>query len=131
MWGPSQLRVSKDPDNHNHLLIDPPAAQVVQRIFDLFEQGEGKVRIAKLLNAEGVPSPSEYKRLSGERYHNGRRLGQTTYWTYATVHRILQNQMYAGDMEQGRALRPHHARQGKAEGAGRLDGGSTHPRGHH
>ena len=25
----------KDPDNHNHLLIDPPAAQVVQRIFDL------------------------------------------------------------------------------------------------
>ena len=49
----------KDPDNHNHLLIDPPAAQVVQRIFDLFERGEVKVRIAKLLNAEGVPSPSE------------------------------------------------------------------------
>ena len=109
----------KDPDNHNHLLIDPPAAQVVQRIFDLFEQGEGKVRIAKLLNAEGVPSPSEYKRLSGERYHNGRRLGQTTYWTYATVHRILQNQMYVGDMEQGRALRP--TMHGKAKRKVRAD----------
>lgn len=48
----------KDPANHNHLIPDPPAAQVVQRIFDLFEQGHGKVKIAKLLNAEGIPSPS-------------------------------------------------------------------------
>lgn len=95
----------KDPENHNHLLIDPPAAQVVRRIFDLFEEGCGKVRIAKTLNQEGIPSPSEYKRILGERYHNGRRMDRTTYWTYATVHRILQNQMYAGNMEQGRSLR--------------------------
>lgn len=96
----------KDPADHNHLIIDPPAAQVVQRIFDLFEQGEGKIKIAKRLNAEGIPSPSEYKQISGERYHNGRKIDKTTYWTYATIHRILKNQMYAGDMEQGRALRP-------------------------
>lgn len=96
----------KDPSNHNRLLIDPPAAQVVQRIFDLFEQGNGKVKIAKLLNADQVPSPSEYKRILGERYHNGRKMDKTTYWTYSTVHRILQNQMYAGHMEQGRSFRP-------------------------
>lgn len=95
----------KDPDNHNHLLIDPPAAQVVRRIFDLFERGYGKLRIAKTLNREGIPSPSEYKRILGERYRNGRRMDKTTYWTYATVHRILQNQIYAGNMEQGRSLR--------------------------
>ena len=96
----------KDPADHSRLLIDPPAARVVQRIFTLFEQGYGKIRIAKLLNAEGVPSPSMYKELMGERYHNGRRLSQTVYWTYATIHRILQNRMYAGDMEQGRSFRP-------------------------
>lgn len=95
----------KDEQNHNQLLIDPPAAQVVQRIFDLFEQGMGQLGIAKLLNREGVPSPSEYKRAMGERYHNGRRLQQTSYWTYATVHRMLKNRMYAGDMEQGRTFR--------------------------
>ena len=95
----------KDPDNHNHLLIDPPAAQVVRRIFDLFERGYGKLKIAKTLNQESIPSPSEYKRILGERYRNGRRMDKTTYWTYATVHRILQNQMYAGNMEQGRSLR--------------------------
>ena len=96
----------KDPVNHNRLIIDPAAAPVVRRIFDLFEQGWGKVRIAKQLNAEGIPSPSEYKRILGERYHNGRKMDQTTYWTYATIHRILQNQMYAGNMEQGRNFRP-------------------------
>ena len=46
--------------------------------------------LAKQLNAEGIHSPSEYKRILGERYHNGRKIDQTTYWTYATVHRILQ-----------------------------------------
>ena len=96
----------KDPADHNHLLVDPAAARVVERIFALFEQGWGKVRIARQLNAEGVPSPSEYKRMLGERYHNGRKLDRTTYWTYATVHRILQNQIYAGNMEQGRDRRP-------------------------
>ena len=96
----------KDPANRSHLVIDPAAAQVVRRIFDLFEAGYGKIKIAKLLNGEGVPSPSEYKRILGERYHNGRKMEQTTYWTYATVHRILQNQMYAGTMEQGRSCRP-------------------------
>lgn len=95
----------KDPNNHNRLLIDPTAAPIVQRIFSLFEQGVGKNKIAKLLNAEQIPCPSEYKRLMGERYHNGNRLSNTIYWTYATVHRILQNEMYIGNMEQGRDLR--------------------------
>lgn len=95
----------KDPENHNKLIIDPYAAQVVERIFALFESGVGKVRIAKILNAEKIPCPSEYKRLNGERYNNGRRIQNTTYWTYATIHRMLQNQMYAGHMEQGRSVR--------------------------
>ena len=95
----------KDPEDHNKLLIDPCAAAVVQRIFDLYEQGNGKIRIAKLLNEEGIPCPSEYKKLNGERYHNGQKLGKTTYWTYSTIHRMLKNQMYIGNMEQGRAPR--------------------------
>lgn len=103
----------KDPDDHNKLLIDPPAAEVVRRIFTLYEQGMGKIRIAKRLNEEKIPCPSEYKRLQGEKYHNGQRLDKTSYWTYATVHRILNNQMYAGRMEQGRA--PRRGMHGKAK----------------
>lgn len=103
----------KDPQNHNKLLIDPCAASVVQRIFDLYEQGSGKIRIAKMLNEEGIPCPSEYKKLNGERYHNGQKLGKTTYWTYATIHRMLKNQMYIGNLEQGRA--PRQTMHGKAK----------------
>lgn len=103
----------KDPQDHNRLVVDPCAAAVVRRIFDLFEQGTGKVRIARILNEEGVPCPSEYKRLNGERYSNGRKLSGTTYWTYATVHRILKNQMYIGNMEQGRA--PRQTMHGRAK----------------
>lgn len=103
----------KDPEDHNKLLIDPPAAAVVRQIFTLYEQGMGKIRIAKLLNEEKIPCPSEYKRLNGEKYHNGQRLGGTSYWTYATIHRILKNQMYAGRMEQGRA--PRQGMHGKAK----------------
>lgn len=103
----------KDPQDHNKLLVDPCAAAVVQRVFDLYEQGNGKIRIAKLLNEEGVPCPSEYKKLNGERYHNGQKLGKTTYWTYATIHRMLKNQMYIGNMEQGRA--PRQTMHGRAK----------------
>lgn len=102
----------KDPSNHNRLIVDPCAAPIVKRIFDLFESGTGKVKIAKILNAEGIPCPSEYKKLNGERYNNGRRIQATTYWTYATIHRMLHNQMYVGNMEQGRA--PRQTLHGKA-----------------
>ena len=37
----------KDPRNRNRLVIDPPAAEVVRRIFTLFENGMGKLRIAR------------------------------------------------------------------------------------
>ncbi len=103
----------KDPEDRNKLIVDPCAAPVVKRIFDLFESGVGKVKIAKLLNGEAIPCPSEHKRLNGERYNNGRRIHSTTYWTYATIHRMLQNQMYAGSMEQGRA--PRQTLHGKAK----------------
>lgn len=96
----------KDPNNHNHLLIDPAAAAVVRRIFDLYEQGKGKIRIAAILNEEHIPCPSEYKALTGSKYHNSNRLPNTKYWTYTTIHRILQNQMYIGNMTQARSVRP-------------------------
>lgn len=96
----------KDPEDRNHLVIDPVAAEVVRRIFTMAASGMGQVRIAKTLNEEGVPCPSLYKKQMGLRYNNRRRLDSTTYWTYATVHRLLHNRMYLGDMVQGVYVRP-------------------------
>ncbi len=96
----------KDPADHNHLIIDPVAAGTVLRIFEMAAKGIGQIRIAKQLNAEGIPCPSEYKRQMGERYTNGQRLESTRYWTYATIHRMLQNEMYLGSMVSARSVRP-------------------------
>lgn len=103
----------KDPADHNHLIPDPVAASIVRRIFSLYEQGNGKLAIAKVLNEEGIPCPSVYKQFQGERYNNGRRLAGTSYWTYATIHRLLENPIYAGHLVQGKA--PRQTMHGKAK----------------
>jgi hypothetical protein len=94
----------KDPENKNRLIVDPAAAPVVRRIFDLCstrERGQGP-HSERYSTREGVPCPSEYKRLMGEHYCNNHKLESTDYWTYATVHRMLKSETYIGNMEQGR-----------------------------
>lgn len=95
----------KSPADKNKLTIDAYAAEVVRKVFQLYISGYGKVRIAGLLNEQGIPCPSEYKKLNGENYKNGNRLESTSYWTYSTIHRMLRNQMYIGNMVQGKKIR--------------------------
>ncbi|HEX3021830.1 MAG TPA: recombinase family protein [Lachnospiraceae bacterium] len=90
----------KDSSNSNLLVPDPDAAIVVNRIFQMFLQGYGKMRIAKTLNQEKIPCPTEYKKSNNERYSNSMKLGSTNYWTYTTIHRILSNEVYIGNMVQ-------------------------------
>ena len=91
----------KSPVDKNKLVIDDYAADVVRRIFSLYIQGYGKQRIAKLLNAEGILCPAEYKKVNGENYKNCNRLESTTYWSYSTINSILHREMYVGNMGQG------------------------------
>ncbi|GKH02732.1 resolvase [Hungatella hathewayi] len=91
----------KSPVDKNKLVIDDYAADVVRRIFSLYIQGYGKQKIAKLLNAEGVLCPAEYKKVNGENYKNCNRLESTTYWSYSTINSILHREMYVGNMVQG------------------------------
>lgn len=91
----------KSPVNKNKLVIDDYAASVVRRIFSLYIQGYGKQKIAKLLNAEGILCPAEYKKVNGENYKNCNRLESTTYWSYSTINSILHREMYVGNMVQG------------------------------
>ena len=46
--------------------------------------------------------PSEYKKLNGENYKNCNRLEKTSYWTYSTIKVMLQNELYIGNMVQGK-----------------------------
>ncbi|MCD8069054.1 MAG: recombinase family protein [Lachnospiraceae bacterium] len=101
----------KSPIDKNKLVIDDYAANVVRRIFKMYVSGYGKNSIAKALNEDGVVCPSEYKRMNGENYRNSQKLESTSYWTYSTVNRILKNEMYAGNMVQGRKTQRMKGRQ--------------------
>ena len=50
----------KGDDEKHTPIIDEPAAKVVRRIFELRATGITPTQIAKILNAEGIPIPSDY-----------------------------------------------------------------------
>ena len=91
----------KDPDRKGHLLIDEEAAEVVREIFTLFSQGYGKSAIARRLNDRGVPNPTEYKRQKGL-LHQPAKGKNSTLWKYASIADMLENEMYIGNMVQGK-----------------------------
>lgn len=95
----------KSADDHNKLEIDPYAADIVKRIYAMYIKGVGQNTIAKTLNEEGVPCPSEYKKQCGLNYHNSNRLDATSYWTYSTIRNILKNEIYTGSMVQNKSFR--------------------------
>lgn len=95
----------KSPTDKHKLIIDENAAQVVRRIYDLYVDGCPKLRIAKILNQDNILCPTEYKKQQGMQYQNSNKLDTTSYWTYATIHKILSNPLYKGDMVQGRTKR--------------------------
>lgn len=91
----------KDPKDHNHLIVDDYAANVVRRIYDLYLQGHGKAKIGRILTEDGILIPSRYKReVLGIRYHNSRELETTRNWSYQTIHTILNNEVYLGHVIQ-------------------------------
>ena len=93
----------RDPKNHNHLIIDEYAANIVRRIFKLYLSGCGKARIGSILSEEGVLIPTLYKQqVLGENYKNSKVLKSTSVWSYQTIHTILNNQTYVGDLVQNK-----------------------------
>ena len=96
-----------DPADKHHLLIDPETAPVVRMIFCLYVSGEGYRHIVHTLNAQGIPSPSAYKRQQGSKYTNCNADSSNAVglWTQSTIARMLANEMYTGTLVQGKS---HH-----------------------
>ncbi len=93
----------KRPEDKNRLMIDEPAAQVVRDIFRWFaDEGMSKSGIAKRLNGLGIPNPAAYKARQGLKYRNPQGGGNDGLWSEKTVCAILLNEMYLGNMVQGK-----------------------------
>ena len=89
----------KNPDDYHKLMIDDEAAQIVRMIYQAFIGGKSIIGIVKMLNAMGIPNPTLYKQQKG--FHFNCRTENDGLWSDRTVRRILQNQMYIGNMVQG------------------------------
>ena len=96
----------KDPEQKGHLIIDEEAAEVVRLVFDLYASGMGRTSIAKYLNERGIPNPTEYKRIHGLRYKGSNQYG--SYWKYFAISDMLRNEMYIGNMVQGKYRNPSY-----------------------
>ena len=92
----------KDPNVKGKLIIDPEAAEVVRRIFSMALNGIGTHKIARILNDEKVPSPTAYKQLHGIHYRIALKNTNVALWSSPTVYQILHDQLYIGNMVQGK-----------------------------
>ena len=94
----------KHPEDKNALVVDEAAAEVVRDIYSMLLDGMSINAIVRTLNDHGILCPSAYKRDAlGLKYSNPKLdPAKKNLWSPSTVTGILKNQMYCGDMVQGR-----------------------------
>lgn len=92
----------KSNENKNKLVIDEYPAEVVKDIFRWRIQGLSLKKIADRLNLYGILSPMEYKNYKGMNYRTSFKENSKAKWSSMAVSRILQNEVYIGNLIQGK-----------------------------
>ncbi len=95
-------------ENKYKLVIDDYAAMTIRDIFKWKIQGMSNQGIARRLNAMGILSPLEYKRMLGWAYSTSFQLHPVAKWSAASVLRVLKNEIYTGTMIQGKESSPNY-----------------------
>ena len=90
----------KDPDNCHKLLIDEDTAPVVRQIFEWAHEHVALNRIVRNLNEMEITAPSHYKKSTGE--ITSPSLIGSGKWQTRTVMKILESEVYTGDLVQGK-----------------------------
>lgn len=86
----------KDRMDKHRLTPDEMTAPVVQRIFERAAKGDSSRKIALDLNADGVIPPLKYRVLYRDDFSREGAARASDLWNYATIKRILKNQVYLG-----------------------------------
>ncbi|WP_289301318.1 recombinase family protein [Sporofaciens musculi] len=88
---------AKSSTERNKLVIDPAAAAVVKRIFELSAAGKSSYEICRIFNAEKVMTCAEYHKSIGHQFNldskNEKRL-----WQSSVVVGIIRDETYLGKM---------------------------------
>lgn len=93
-----------NPDDKHKFIIDPPAAEVVKSIFEMYKSGMGYMRIAKTLNEKQIPPPGVYKEMQGLNYRNPNAESTSSrQWRDSSIYYILRQEVYTGAIVQGKS----------------------------
>ena len=88
----------KDPNNKKQWIVDPEAAGIVKRIFQMCIEGAGSETIARTLSEEHILYPGAYWKTKGIN-RGGRKYYSDPYrWNDSTVYKMLTRQEYCGDV---------------------------------
>ena len=98
----------KDEEDHNKLVVDTYASEVVRAIFKWKLEGMSQGRIADKLNMQGVLCPMEYKISLGMKVQTNFRVHKKAMWSPISVTRILTNEIYTGVLVQGKSGTPNY-----------------------
>ncbi|WP_317855141.1 recombinase family protein [Chakrabartyella piscis] len=91
----------KQKDNKHKLEVEELSAEVVKRVFEMALTGMTTGEIARVLNAEGIPTPMTYKNMIGleRKWHT---VSDKVYWKDNDVYKILRNESYLGNVIYGK-----------------------------
>ena len=97
----------KDPENCHRLLVNEDTAPIVRQIFQWTLDGVALNVIVKRLNEGGVMTPGYYHASCGLFSYDNKLAGSGKWQTW-TVGKILADQVYTGDMVQGKHTNVGH-----------------------
>ena len=84
------------------LIIDPPAAEVVRRMFEYAVNGKNARYIALRLNEEGILTPNAYNKSKSTIKRHYVPMDTAAIWTGDIVRHILQDERYTGKLVCGK-----------------------------
>lgn len=85
--------------------IDPAAAVVVVKIYELYNSGWGYKKIACYLTAQGIPTPRMAEKARKEARGEVCKIKAKPEWSIVTIVEILTNDFYIGVLRQGKYKR--------------------------
>jgi hypothetical protein len=111
---PYGYKLEKNENNENIMVVDEQTAPVIRRMVEMFLSGKSYADIAKVLNAEHIPTASQYRSRN-----DPERLTKLSYlkWKGNMIRAIFMNETYRGRLIMGKdveCLYRHEERQRKA-----------------
>ena len=88
----------KNPDDPRFWIVEPEAAGIVKRIYQMALDGYGLAETAAALERDGVYNPTYYWRARGTNRGGSKSTVEPTKWGHTTIQKILTTQEYCGDV---------------------------------